>query len=53
MWERQALVRARVVAGDDELGQAVEAAREEFVFGRGLIDHPRSPRSRRCEADGN
>ncbi len=36
VWERQALVRARVVAGDYELGQAVEAAREEFVFGRGL-----------------
>ncbi len=36
VWERQALVRARVVAGHGELGQAVEAAREEFVFGRGL-----------------
>jgi glutamate-ammonia-ligase adenylyltransferase len=36
VWERQALVRARVVAGDRELGDAVEAAREEFVFGRGL-----------------
>jgi [glutamine synthetase] adenylyltransferase / [glutamine synthetase]-adenylyl-L-tyrosine phosphorylase len=36
VWERQALVRARVVAGDRELGEAVEAAREEFVFGRGL-----------------
>ena len=36
VWERQALVRARVVAGDPDLGEAVEAAREEFVFGRGL-----------------
>jgi glutamate-ammonia-ligase adenylyltransferase len=36
VWERQALVRARVVAGDQGLGEAVEAAREEFVFGRGL-----------------
>jgi glutamate-ammonia-ligase adenylyltransferase len=36
VWERQALVRARVVAGDADLGEAVEAAREEFVFGRGL-----------------
>jgi glutamate-ammonia-ligase adenylyltransferase len=36
VWERQALVRARVVAGDHGLGEAVEAAREEFVFGRGL-----------------
>ena len=36
VWERQALVRARVVAGDPELGEAVEAAREGFVFGRGL-----------------
>jgi glutamate-ammonia-ligase adenylyltransferase len=30
------LVRARVVAGDRDLGRAVEAAREEFVFGRGM-----------------
>src|SRR5262249_33649389 len=37
VWERQALVRARVVAGDAELGEKVEAARQEFVFGRGLI----------------
>jgi glutamate-ammonia-ligase adenylyltransferase len=36
VWERQALVRARVVAGDVALGDAVEAARQEFVFGRGL-----------------
>jgi glutamate-ammonia-ligase adenylyltransferase len=36
VWERQALVRARVVAGDDVLGEAVETARAEFVFGRGL-----------------
>ena len=36
VWERQALVRARVVAGDAELGRMVEDTREEFVFGRGL-----------------
>ncbi len=36
VWERQALVRARVVAGDPELGAQVERAREEFVFSRGL-----------------
>src|SRR5208283_2030385 len=36
VWERQALVRARVVAGDPGLGEAVEAARMEFVYGRGL-----------------
>ncbi len=36
VWERQALVRARVVAGDVELGREVETAREEFVFGRKL-----------------
>ncbi len=36
VWERQALVRARVVAGDAELGSEVENAREEFVFGRKL-----------------
>lgn len=36
VWERQALVRARVVAGDEQLGAKVEAARQEFVFGRGV-----------------
>lgn len=34
VWERQALVRARVLAGDAALGEQVEAARQEFVFGR-------------------
>ncbi len=38
VWERQALVRARVVAGDAELGAAVESAREEFVFVRSLTE---------------
>jgi [glutamine synthetase] adenylyltransferase / [glutamine synthetase]-adenylyl-L-tyrosine phosphorylase len=36
VWERQALVRARVITGDPDLGREVEATREEFVFGRGL-----------------
>ena len=36
VWERQALVRARVITGDPELGREVEAARQEFVYGRGL-----------------
>ena len=36
VWERQALVRARVIAGDAWLGAEVEAARREFVFERGL-----------------
>ncbi len=36
VWERQALVRARVVAGDPSLGAEVERARQEFVFARGL-----------------
>ncbi len=36
VWERQALVRARVVAGDRELAEQVEEARQEFVFGRSL-----------------
>ncbi|HEY6394246.1 MAG TPA: bifunctional [glutamate--ammonia ligase]-adenylyl-L-tyrosine phosphorylase/[glutamate--ammonia-ligase] adenylyltransferase, partial [Candidatus Binataceae bacterium] len=36
LWERQALVRARVVAGDDRLGAKVEEARQKFVFERGL-----------------
>ncbi|HLW70658.1 MAG TPA: bifunctional [glutamate--ammonia ligase]-adenylyl-L-tyrosine phosphorylase/[glutamate--ammonia-ligase] adenylyltransferase [Candidatus Binataceae bacterium] len=36
LWERQALVRGRVVAGDRALGEQVETARKQFVFGRGL-----------------
>lgn len=39
LWERQALVRGRVVAGDRVLGDEVEAARQKFVFGRGLDAH--------------
>jgi glutamate-ammonia-ligase adenylyltransferase len=36
VWERQALVRARVVAGDAWLTEEVESSRQEFVFERGL-----------------
>jgi glutamate-ammonia-ligase adenylyltransferase len=36
VWERQSLVRARVIAGDAWLGGEVEASRREFVFERGL-----------------
>jgi [glutamine synthetase] adenylyltransferase / [glutamine synthetase]-adenylyl-L-tyrosine phosphorylase len=36
VWERQALVRGRVIAGEPQLAAEVEAARREFVFGRGL-----------------
>jgi [glutamine synthetase] adenylyltransferase / [glutamine synthetase]-adenylyl-L-tyrosine phosphorylase len=36
VWERQALVRARVIAGEPELGVKVETARRKFVFGRRL-----------------
>jgi [glutamine synthetase] adenylyltransferase / [glutamine synthetase]-adenylyl-L-tyrosine phosphorylase len=36
VWERQALVRARVIAGDELLAQALERARVEFVFGQPL-----------------
>ncbi len=47
VWERQALVRARVITGDPDLGREVEATREEFVFGRGLTA-AKSARSPRC-----
>jgi glutamate-ammonia-ligase adenylyltransferase len=36
LWERQALIRARVVAGDEPLGAQVEKAIEGFVYGRRL-----------------
>lgn len=35
-WERQALLRARPVAGDDALGRDFSLLVEQFVFGRGL-----------------
>ncbi|MGH7859722.1 MAG: DUF294 nucleotidyltransferase-like domain-containing protein, partial [Candidatus Binatia bacterium] len=38
LWERQALIRARGVAGDSALGSEVERVNEEFVYGRGLAD---------------
>jgi [glutamine synthetase] adenylyltransferase / [glutamine synthetase]-adenylyl-L-tyrosine phosphorylase len=37
-WERQALVRARVVAGDQDLGDRFMAVAAEFVWQRGLSD---------------
>ncbi|MGH8012843.1 MAG: bifunctional [glutamate--ammonia ligase]-adenylyl-L-tyrosine phosphorylase/[glutamate--ammonia-ligase] adenylyltransferase [Candidatus Binataceae bacterium] len=36
VWERQALVRGRVIAGDGALATEVEKARRHFVFGRAL-----------------
>ena len=38
VWERQALLRARLVAGDAELGTRFAGAVEEFVWGRPLTD---------------
>jgi glutamate-ammonia-ligase adenylyltransferase len=38
VWERQALVRARVVCGPPELRAQVEQIVERFVYGRGLSD---------------
>jgi glutamate-ammonia-ligase adenylyltransferase len=35
-WERQALIRGRVVAGEERLAAEVEQARREFVFGQSL-----------------
>ena len=37
-WERQALVRARVVAGDSALGERFMALAGEFVWGRPLTE---------------
>src|SRR5258708_30988998 len=40
VWERQALVRARVIAGGAELGPLVEATRGGVVFRRGFRTAP-------------
>lgn len=36
LWERQALIKMRFVAGDRNLGARVETMAEGFVYGRGL-----------------
>jgi glutamate-ammonia-ligase adenylyltransferase len=36
LWERQALIKARFVAGDPELGKEIEKIAEGFAYGRGL-----------------
>ncbi len=38
LWERQALLRGRIVAGDRELGQRFEAVVAPFVWDRSLTD---------------
>jgi [glutamine synthetase] adenylyltransferase / [glutamine synthetase]-adenylyl-L-tyrosine phosphorylase len=48
LWERQALIKLRFVAGSRELGRAVEQVAQRFAYGKGLtpegvaeIDHLR------------
>ena len=36
MWERQALIKLRLVAGDGSLGADAEAVAESFAYGQGL-----------------
>jgi [glutamine synthetase] adenylyltransferase / [glutamine synthetase]-adenylyl-L-tyrosine phosphorylase len=36
LWERQALIKARFVAGDSALGKQIEAVTESFAYGKGL-----------------
>jgi [glutamine synthetase] adenylyltransferase / [glutamine synthetase]-adenylyl-L-tyrosine phosphorylase len=36
LWERQALIKARFVAGDLELGKGIENVTEDFAYGQGL-----------------
>jgi glutamate-ammonia-ligase adenylyltransferase len=38
VWERQALLRGRFVAGDPSVGERFSALASEFVWGRGLTD---------------
>ncbi len=38
LWERQALIRARVIYGDTELTTAIESAVSRTVYGQGLDD---------------
>jgi [glutamine synthetase] adenylyltransferase / [glutamine synthetase]-adenylyl-L-tyrosine phosphorylase len=36
LWERQALIKARCVAGDLDLAKAIEQVTQSFAYGRGL-----------------
>jgi glutamate-ammonia-ligase adenylyltransferase len=36
LWERQALIKARFVAGDPSLGKQIEKVTETFAYGQGL-----------------
>jgi len=36
LWERQALIKARFVAGDPALGKQIEKVTESFAYGQGL-----------------
>jgi [glutamine synthetase] adenylyltransferase / [glutamine synthetase]-adenylyl-L-tyrosine phosphorylase len=36
LWERQALIKARFVAGDPALGKQIEKVTENFAYGQGL-----------------
>jgi [glutamine synthetase] adenylyltransferase / [glutamine synthetase]-adenylyl-L-tyrosine phosphorylase len=36
LWERQALIKARFVAGDPQLGKEIEKIAESFAYGSGL-----------------
>jgi glutamate-ammonia-ligase adenylyltransferase len=36
LWERQALIKARFVAGDPVLGKQIEKVTERFAYGKGL-----------------
>jgi glutamate-ammonia-ligase adenylyltransferase len=47
-WERQALIKARAVAGDPELGSAFVAAVAPFVY----PEHLAPRRSTRCAGEG-
>jgi len=38
VWERQALIRARVVCGPEPLARRIEGIVERFVYGRGLAE---------------
>ncbi len=40
LWERQALIKARAVAGDPGVGAAVEALCREVVYGAGAAQRP-------------
>ncbi len=49
LWERQAMIKSRYVAGDPKFGEKIESIIREIVFSRGLTDNEKQEMDRMKE----